>query len=89
MNEPYICPIILSGCVVYPDVHLQLGSREQLPARGSHRSGRAQFGHPAPRAMESLRNGKHCVPHAMGGADGARPVGQISPTSSEHARNGG
>ena len=30
------------------------GGRGQLPTRGSHRSGRAQFGHPAPRMMASL-----------------------------------
>ena len=30
------------------------GGRGQLPTRGSHRSGRAQFGHPAPRRMASL-----------------------------------
>ncbi len=36
------------------------GRRGQLTTRGSYRSGRAQFGLPAPRTMESLHDGKHC-----------------------------
>jgi hypothetical protein len=44
---------------VHDECQQSLGSRGQLPARGYHRSGGAQFGHPAPRAMESLRHGKH------------------------------
>jgi hypothetical protein len=63
------------------------GGHGRLLARGSHRSGRAQFGHPAPRTMVSLRDEKHCEPHAVGGADSARSNGQISPTSSGHARS--
>ena len=37
------------------------GGRGQLPTRGSRRSGRARFGHPAPRTMVSLLNGTHCA----------------------------
>ena len=37
-----------------PDSLSWSGGRGQLPTRGSHRSGRAQFGHPAPRMMVSL-----------------------------------
>ncbi len=44
----------------------QLGRRERLPTRGSHRSGRARFGHPAPQAMVSLRDDRHCERHAAG-----------------------
>src|SRR5215211_49163 len=35
---------------------LQSGSPGRFPAPGPPRSGRAQFGHPAPRAMPSLRD---------------------------------
>lgn len=35
------------------------GSPRQLPAQGSHRSGRAQFGHPAPQA------GWHCFTYSL------------------------
>ena len=38
--------------------HLWPGGHGRLPTRGSHRSGRARFGHPAPQAMESLRGGE-------------------------------
>ena len=62
-----------------------LGRRGQLPARGSYRSGHARFGHPAPRTMASLRDGKYCEPHAVGGADSAHLNGQTPPTSSAHA----
>ena len=48
---------------------LMLGGRGQLPARGSHRSGHAQLGHPAPRTMALLLNGTHCVRLAQGGED--------------------
>ena len=37
-----------------PDSLLWSGGRGQLPPRGSHRSGRAQLRHPAPRMMASL-----------------------------------
>jgi hypothetical protein len=33
------------------------GSPRRFPAQGSHRSGRAPFGHPAPQVIGSLRNG--------------------------------
>ena len=49
------------------------GDRRQLLARGSHRSGRARFGHPAPRTMVSLRGGKHCERHAVGLPKGKHP----------------
>ena len=45
------------------------GGRGQLPARGSHGSGRAPFGHPAPRTMVSLLNGTHCARRAQGRED--------------------
>ena len=45
------------------------GGRGQLPTRGSHGSGRAQFGHPAPQIMVSLLNGTHCARRAQGGGD--------------------
>ena len=40
---------------------LMPGGRGQLPTRGSHSSGRAQLGHPAPRTMALLLNGTHCA----------------------------
>ena len=45
------------------------GGRGQLPTRGSHGSGRAPFGHPAPQIMVSLLNGTHCARRAQGGGD--------------------
>ncbi len=39
------------------------GGPGRLPSRGSNRSGRAQFRHPAPRATGSLRDGRHAVVH--------------------------
>ena len=47
----------------------KLGGRGQLPARGSHRSGHAQLGHPAPRTMALLLNGTYCARLAQGGGD--------------------
>ena len=41
-------------CEIRPDSLSWSGGHGQLPPRGSHRSGRAQFGHPAPRVMVSL-----------------------------------
>ena len=46
-----------------------LGGRGQLPTRGSHGSGRAPFGHPAPQMMVSLLNGTHCARLAPRGGD--------------------
>ena len=48
---------------------LRPGGRGQLPTRGSHGSGRAPFGHPAPQIMVSLLNGTHCARRAQGGGD--------------------
>ena len=45
------------------------GQSWQLPTRGSHGSGRAPFGHPAPQIMVSLLNGTHCARRAQGGGD--------------------
>ena len=45
------------------------GSPGQLPTRGSHRSGRAAFPHPAPRISASLRHGKYCEPRAGAAGD--------------------
>ena len=47
----------------------ELGGRGQLPTRGSHGSGRAPFGHPAPQMMVSLLNGTHCARLAPRGGD--------------------
>ena len=41
-------------CEIRPDSLSWSGGRGQLPTRGSHRSGRAQLRHPAPRMMASL-----------------------------------
>jgi len=49
--------VFLVGSAV-PNMGAQLsgpGRPGRLPARGSHRSGRAQFGHPAPQVIGSLR----------------------------------
>jgi hypothetical protein len=67
---------------------LKLGGRRQLPACGSYRSGPAQFGHPAPRAMGSLHGGKYSERYVVGGADNAHTNEQTFPTSSEHATSG-
>ena len=41
------------------------GGRGRLPTRGSHRSGRAQLRHPAPRIMVSLLDGTRCARRAQ------------------------
>ena len=46
------------------------GWPRQLPTRGSHGSGRAPFGHPAPQIMVSLLNGTHCARRAQGAQGG-------------------
>ena len=51
------------------DENTELGGRGQLPTRGSHGSGRAPFGHPAPQMMVSLLNGTHCARLAPRGGD--------------------
>ena len=61
------------------------GSRGQLPTRGSHRSGRAPFEHPAPRAMDSLRNGTHCARPALAVRGRSCAACRIAPTSSARA----
>ena len=65
------------------------GGRGRLPARGSHRSGRARFEHPAPRTMDSLRNGTHCAPRTLEGGDRSCATRRIAPTSSARATNAG
>ena len=45
------------------------GGRGWLPTHGSHRSGHARFGHPAPQMMVSLLNGTHCARLAPRGGD--------------------
>ena len=67
----------------------RLGRRGQLPTRGSYRSGRAQFGHPAPRSMASLHAGRYCEQHAVGGVDNVRSAGQTESRASVCATSGG
>jgi hypothetical protein len=52
-----------------------------LLTRGSHRSGRAQFGHPAPRSKRSLRTEKKCAPwvRRRRSLPGAHPAQSASP----------
>jgi len=47
-----------------PAPETRSGGPGLLPTRGSHRSGRAGFPHPAPRISVSLLDGKRCGPHA-------------------------
>ena len=67
--------------------HAKPGGRGRLPARGSHRAGRARFEHQAPRTMDSLRNGTHCAPRTLGEGDRSCATRRIAPTSSARATN--
>ena len=67
--DTHVEPEILdSGCPGKENMQ-RPGGRGQLPTRGSHGSGRAPFGHPAPQIMVSLLNGTHCARRAQGGGD--------------------
>ena len=55
------------------------GGRGQLPARGSHRSGQAQLGNPAPQTMALLFNGTHCARLAQGEGIGVAQAREALP----------
>ena len=57
------------------------GGRGWLPTHGSHRSGHAPLGHPAPRTMASLLNGTHCARLALRGGDRCCIGAQSAPMS--------
>ena len=63
----------------------KLGGRGQLPTRGSHGSGRAPFGHPAPQMMVSLLNGTHCARLAPRGGDRCCVGARSGPMSCAHS----
>ena len=69
-------------------VYRRPGGHGRFPTRGSHRSGLAQFGHPAPRAMVSLR-GRRCYARPLAGVGGsAWSDGRSVPSSAACATSG-
>ena len=65
----YVVPVLQLPRELFERFRPRPGGRGQLPTRGSHGSGRAPFGHPAPQIMVSLLNGTHCARRAQGGGD--------------------
>lgn len=75
-------PADIRGSYFFADVEKAFGGRVAVGVapHGSHRSGRADFPHPAPRTTGSLRDGRCCArlaPVAAGTAataDGSAPI---------------